>query len=141
MNSKGILLGALRRSKGKRGLKVMSPNNSLSEGHMKKADHNLIVMTDMSKMGHEDWVVITAYYAMYQSVLSLLAKIGLESKEHATTVAVLDYFFGEQVKMEVIDKFNDVKERKDKIEAIIINEKFIDYMWKAKMARETVQYG
>ncbi len=127
MNSKGILLGALRRSKGKRGLKVMSPNNSLSEGHMKKADHNLIVMTDMSKMGHEDWVVITAYYAMYQSVLSLLAKIGLESKEHATTVAVLDYFFGEQVKREVIDKFNDVKERKDKIEAITINEKYIDY--------------
>ena len=117
MNSKGMLLSALRRSKRERGLKVMDPNNYLSEGHLKKADHNLIVMTDMNKMGHEDWIAITAYYAMYQSALSLLAKIGLESKEHATTVAVLDYFFGEQISWELIEKFNDVKEKKDKIEA------------------------
>lgn len=30
---------------------------------------------------------------------------------------------------------------KDMIEAIRINEKYIDYLWKIKRARETVQYG
>ena len=30
---------------------------------------------------------------------------------------------------------------KDKIEAITISEKYIDYLWKIKRARETVQYG
>ena len=30
---------------------------------------------------------------------------------------------------------------KDKIEAIVIEEKYIDYLWKIKRARETVQYG
>jgi uncharacterized protein (UPF0332 family) len=105
---------------------------------MKKADHNLVVMTDMSRLGHEDWVVITAYYAMYQSATALLTKIGLESKDHATTAAVLEYFFGRHLNKDMIAKFNEMK---DKISGITIDEKYIDYLWKVKRARETVQYG
>ena len=41
----------------------------------------------------------------------------------------------------MIGKFNELRERKDKIEAITISEKYIDYLWKIKRARETVQYG
>lgn len=78
---------------------------------------------------------------MYHAALSLLSRIGLESKDHATTAAVLEYFFGEHISREMIEKFNELKERKDKIEAITIEEKYIDYLWKAKRARETVQYG
>lgn len=59
-------------------------------------------MTDLNNLKHEDWVVIVAYYAMYQSALSLLIKIGLESKKHVTTVAVLEYFFGEKISKELI---------------------------------------
>ncbi len=75
----------MKRAKEERGLRAIKPNDYLSNGHIKKADHNLIVMTDLSKLGHEDWVVISAYYAMYQSAMALLTKIGLESKDHATT--------------------------------------------------------
>ena len=141
MTSKDMIVKSMKRAKEERGLRVSKPNNYMSEGHVRKADHNLIVMTDLSKLGHEDWVVISAYYAMYQSAMSLLAKIGLESKDHATTASVLEYFFGEQINKELIGKFNEIKERKDKIEAITISEKFIDYLWKIKRARETVQYG
>lgn len=145
MKAKDIIIKALKRSKRERGLRVASSDNYLSNGHIKKADHNLIVMTDLNNLRHEDWVVITAYYAMYQSALALLAKIGLQSKEHATTVAVLEYFFGKQISKELIEKFNELKERKDKIEskieAITIDEKYIDYLWKIKRARENVQYG
>jgi len=131
----------LKRTRKERGLRIISPNEYLCDGHIKKADHNLIVMTDLNRLKHEDWVVIAAYYAMYQSALALLAKIGLESKDHATTVAVLQYFFDRQISKELIEKFNELKERKDKIEAIVIDEKYIDYLWKVKRARETVQYG
>lgn len=142
MNPKEIIINALRRADNKeRGLIITTPNDNLCSGHAKKANHNLVVMTDLSKLGHEDWVAIVAYYAMYQSSLSLLAKIGLQSKEHATTVAVLEYFFGKQIGRELIEKFNGLKEKKDKIEAVTIEEKYIDYLWKAKSARETVQYG
>ena len=141
MRAKDILIEAFRRSEKERGLRIINPNEYLSDGHIKKADHNLIVMTDLNRLKHEDWVVIAAYYAMYQAALALLAKIGLESRDHATTVAVLQYFFDRQINKELIEKFNELKERKDKIEAIVIEEKYIDYMWKIKRARETVQYG
>jgi hypothetical protein len=67
MIPKEIIVKSLRRTKEERGLRVTEPNNYLSEGHIRKADHNLIVMTDLNKLGHEDWVVISAYYAMYHS--------------------------------------------------------------------------
>ena len=141
MKVEDIITKSMKRAKEERGLRVSKPNSYLSEGHIKKADHNLIVMTDLSKLGHEDWVVISAYYAMYQSAMSVLTKIGLESKDHTTTAAVLEYFFSEQISRDLIGKFNELKERKDKIEAITISEKYIDYLWKVKRARETVQYG
>lgn len=141
MKAKDMVVKALKRAKEERGLRISKPNDYLSEGHSSKADHNLIVMTDLNELKHEDWVVISAYYAMYHSALSLLAKIGLESKDHATTAAILDYFFGEQINKEFIEKFNELKERKDKIEAITIDEKYISYLWQIKRARETVQYG
>jgi uncharacterized protein (UPF0332 family) len=141
MKARDIILKALKRSKDERGLRISKPNENLSRGHLSKADHNLIVMTDLSNLGHEDWTVIAAYYAMYHSALALLAKIGLESKDHATTAAILEYFFGEHISKEMIGKFNQLKESKDKIEAVTIEEKYIDYLWKVKRARETVQYG
>lgn len=141
MNSRSILINALKRSGKQRGLRIVKQNNNLCDGHIKKADHNLIVMTDLSRLGHDDWVVVTAYYAMYQSALSLLAKIGMDTKDHVSTVAILDYFFGEHISNEYIEKFNQIKEKKDRVEAITIQEKYIDYMWRAKRARETIQYG
>ncbi len=136
-----MILNALKRGKSERGLRISKPNDNLSRSHINKADHNLMVMTDLNKLGHEDWTVITAYYAMYHSALALLAKIGLESKDHTTTVAILEYFFGEHISKELLGKFNQIKERKDKIEAVTIEKKYVNYLWKIKRARETVQYG
>jgi len=143
MKTKAILLNALKRGRKERniGLKIVHPNENLSLGHIKKADHNLVVMTDLSELKHEDWVVIAAYYSMYQASLSLLLKIGLSSKEHAATVAVLEYFFGENIGKKLLEKFNSLKEKKDLLETLTIQEKYIDYLWDIKGARESVQYG
>ena len=134
MRAKTIILKALKRRK--RELRITNPNNSLSESHMQKADHNLVVMTDLEKFGHEDWIVIVAYYAMYHSALAVLSKIGLDSKDHATTVAVLEYFFGEQIEKDLLKEFRKLKDKKEFLE-----EKYIDYLWKMKSDREKVQYG
>lgn len=141
MRAGDVISRALRRSERERGLRLGRPNNEVARGHMEKADHNLVVMTDLARLGHEDWVVITAYYAMYQSALSLLARIGLASKDHSTTAAVLEHFFGGQISRPLLQRFNQLKERKEKLEALVIQEKFIDYLWEARRARETVQYG
>jgi len=141
VNAKDTIVRAMNRSKREGGLRIIISNDALSKSHLQKADHNLIVMTDLSKLEHEDWVVISAYYAMYQSATALLKKIGLESKDHATTTAVLEYFFGSQISKDLIEKFNSLKEKKDKLEAITIEEKYINYLWKAKQTREALQYG
>ena len=99
----------------KGGLKSQSLAAIFLKGILKKADHDLVVMTDMGKLGHEDWVVTAAYYAMYHAAMAVLSKIGLESKEHAATAAVLEYFFGTKIGKPLIESFNDIKERKDKL--------------------------
>lgn len=141
MKSKDVLIRIMKRSGKERGIRVMSPNSGLSEGHISKADHNLVVMTDMQRLGHEDWVVITAYYAMYHSAMALLVRIGLESKDHAATAAALDYFFGKDVSRELLKKFHAARERKDNIESLAIESRYVNKLWKAKREREKAQYG
>lgn len=142
MKPKDIIIKAFKRKiQLERGLKTTAPNNNLVKAHIDKADHNLVVMTDLDKLGHSDWVVITAYYSMYHSAIAVLSKIGLDSKDHTTTVAVLEYFFGEKIEKSLLDRFDELKEKKDKLEAIKIEEKYIDYLWKTKKTRETMQYG
>ena len=130
MKPKDIIINAFQRyAQLERGLKIIAPNNNLVKAHADKADHNLIVMTDLDKLGHSDWVVITAYYSMYHSAMAVLSKIGLNSKDHATTVAVLEYFFGEKIEKSLLDRFNELK---CKLETVKIEEKYIDYLWKTK---------
>ena len=66
---------------------------------------------------------------MYHSAMAVLSKIGLNSKDHATTVAVLEYFFGEKIEKSLLDRFNELK---CKLETVKIEEKYIDYLWKTK---------
>lgn len=141
MKSKDVLIRIMKRSDKERGIRVMGPDANLSEGHIKKADHNLVVMTDMQRLGHEDWVAITAYYAMYHSAMSLLVRIGLESKDHAATAAALDYFFGKDVSIELLKKFHAARERKDNVSRLAIESRYINKLWKAKREREKAQYG
>ena len=75
---------------------------------------------------------------MYHSAMAVLSKIGLNSKDHATTVAVLEYFFGEKIEKSLLERFNELK---SKLETVKIEEKYIDYLWKTKKTRETIQYG
>ncbi len=141
MKSKEMLIKIMKRSNKERGIRISNPNSDLSDGHTKKSDHNLVVMTDLQKLGHEDWVAITAYYAMYHSAMALLARIGLESKDHTATVSSLDYFFGKEISKEFLKKFHQVKEMKDRIENLTIAGKYISKLWKAKREREKAQYG
>jgi len=142
MKPKNIITKAFKREiQLERGLKIITPNEDLVKSHVDKADHNLIVMTDLDKLGHSDWVVITAYYSMYHSAMAVLSKIGLNSKDHTTTVAVLEYFFGKKIEKSLLDRFNELKEKKDKLETVKIEEKYISYLWKTKKTRETMQYG
>lgn len=142
MKAEDQIRASLKRYKrGKRGLRVTDPNENLSSGHLEKADHNLVVMSDLKELGHSDWVLIAAYYAMYQASLSVTSRIGLDSKDHATTVSILEYFFEDEIEDSLLRKFKELRREKEEIEKPVLNGKYISYLWDVKGKRETAQYG
>ncbi len=59
----------------------------LVKAHLEKAKHNLRTADLLIKnKDYNDWVVISLYYALYHSCLSLLAKKGYSSKNHTATL-------------------------------------------------------
>lgn len=80
-----------------------------------------------------DWVIIVSYYAMYTSALAALAKVGLRSKSHAATMAVLEFHYVHKKKIEGkhIDKLS---------KAYALSEKLITKLIETKTKRETAQY-
>jgi len=106
---------------------------NLAEPYLKKSRSSIITMELLSKAEKfkdilslpkdyttDEWVVITAYYAMYMSALSLLAKLGFRSKSHTATAVALEELF---VKRRLLDKsylenFENLRIRKEEIEML-----------------------
>jgi uncharacterized protein (UPF0332 family) len=76
-------------------MKVIKPNNKLSEEHINKAKHNLRAADYNIKGGFSDWGVSQSYYAMYHSLLAVLFKFGYESKNHECTINAVEYLIEE----------------------------------------------
>jgi uncharacterized protein (UPF0332 family) len=74
----------------KRNLTKQKFTEGLIEAHMEKAKHDLRVADLLiSNKDYNDWVVISLYYALYHSCLSLLAKKSYVSKNHTATLLFL----------------------------------------------------
>jgi uncharacterized protein (UPF0332 family) len=76
-------------------MKKIKPNNKLSEEYIQKAKHNLRAADYNIKGGFSDWGVFQSYYAMYHSLLSILFKMGYESKNHECTINAVEYLIDE----------------------------------------------
>ena len=120
----------LRQTKGGgRGLKKVEPDLTLTNNHIKKALHNLRAVDYNIQGGFKDWAVSAAFYAMYHSLLAILAKFGYESKNQECTVAGVEHF---------------IKEDMIKLDKRFINmfKRTSSMMPKdVKMLREEFQYG
>src|SRR3990167_4832803 len=106
---------------------------NLAEPYLKKSRSSIITMELLSKAEKfkdilslpkdhttDEWVVVTAYYAMYMSALSLLAKLGFRSKSHTATAIALEELF---VKRKLLDKshfenFENLRIQKEEIEML-----------------------
>ncbi len=110
-------------------MKKIKPNDKLSEEHINKARHNLKAASYNIQGGFSDWAVSQSYYAMYHSLLSILFKIGYESKNHECTINAVEY---------LIEKGNINLDLKD-IAFIRTTEQMTPK--DAKSLREEFQYG
>jgi len=80
-----------------------------------------------------DWVIVIAYYSMYMSALAALANISFKSRSHAATVALLEYGYVLQNKL-------DAKHLCSLSNAYLLSEELITKLIQAKTNRETAQY-
>jgi len=121
----------------------------LSKEYLKKAKNNLITMKILSEIqenkkardllkipsdyNSDEWVVITGYYAMYASALALIAKIGYKSKNHTTTISLLEEFF---IKKKLMSK-EDI----NLLRKAILQKEEIEKLSEARHKREIAQYS
>lgn len=122
----------------------------LCSSYLAKADHNFMVSNILLKLGDNeeakkalsipkdfsafDWIVITAYYAMYHSALAALASIGYKSDNHTATIIALEVFFVKKnlLEKEFLDKLKQARE---------LEEEYVQKLRRARRQRETAQYG
>ncbi|MBI4163884.1 MAG: hypothetical protein HY512_03405, partial [Candidatus Aenigmarchaeota archaeon] len=80
-----------------------------------------------------EWVIISSYYSMYTAALAALAKLGLKSKSHAATIAVLEHDYVRKGNLESkhINKLSKAYE---------ISEDLITKLIESKDRRESAQY-
>lgn len=88
MNSDKILWCARQAG----GIKLVQQKPHLSESYMKEADETLDVALQISGK----WKIITAYYACYNALYSLLMKAGVQCEIHDCTIEVMALFGFEQ---------------------------------------------
>ncbi|MDP3027048.1 MAG: hypothetical protein Q8N63_05030 [Nanoarchaeota archaeon] len=121
----------------------------LARKYLEKAKNNLITMRILSEIqidkksrellkipndyDSSEWIVICGYYAMYASALSLLAKIGYKSKNHAATLLILEEYF---VKKNHLDKKDLLL-----IKNAFFQKEEIEKLSDARHKREIAQYS
>ena len=72
-----------------RGLAKVTPDIGKARGHIEKAEHNLKLMISLKATEFSDWCGSAAFYAMYHSLLAILAKLGYESGNQECTFALV----------------------------------------------------
>ncbi|MEK6969212.1 MAG: HEPN domain-containing protein [Nanoarchaeota archaeon] len=109
-----------------------------SESYLNKSLHNLelaglldlISRKDDTKKAigipltkqYFDWIIVTSYYAMYLAATSALAKLGVKSTTHGSTIIALEYRYCvkknllERKYIEMIEEANFGKEDIQKID-------------------------
>ncbi|MEK6952169.1 MAG: HEPN domain-containing protein [Nanoarchaeota archaeon] len=111
-----------------KGLKKTKPDLEESEKQIRKAESDLSTMNYLYEGDKTDWVASAAFYAMYHSLLSILYKLGYESRNQECTITLVEKF--------IADKTIDLEYKY--VEMIRSLQKGIE---DAKTVREEMQYG
>ncbi|MDP2749433.1 MAG: hypothetical protein Q8O89_01215 [Nanoarchaeota archaeon] len=65
------------------------PDMDLARKHIKKSEHNYLVVQALEKQKMYDWALNVGFYSIYHCFLAILAKHGYISKNQACTVTAV----------------------------------------------------
>ncbi len=97
--------------KQKDGIKLVNPNNNLSEGYLKMAEDALGTM-NREKNFSLRFSVSACYYSMYYSLYAILMKMGIKCEIHSCTIKFMEellYEFYSKEDVKLIKKAFDCR--------------------------------
>ena len=80
-----------------RGIKLIEPNNNLSEEYYQNAEESLKVLRSIYATKSNMWLATTKYYIEYFAVYSVLMKMGIKSEIHDCTISIAEFLEKEKV--------------------------------------------
>lgn len=89
--------------KQKNGIELISIKEHLSKSYINEADQTLIEMLKLEGK----WKVITAYYACYNSLYSILMKCGIKCEIHSCSIQLMNFFDFEKKDVDFLEKLKE----------------------------------
>ena len=108
--------------------------NNLEFANFILDEHKYSIREKLPNKTFYDWCIVIYYYAIYHSTLTLLSKLGYESKNHLATISTITLFYHHKVN--ILQK----KDIKFIIDKISLDEKDIEFVVSSKDLREMASY-
>lgn len=83
--------------KQERGIKLIEPNDNLSQEYFQNAEESLKVLRSIKETRSNMWLATTKYYIEYFAVYSILMKLGVKCEIHECTIALSGFLEKEGV--------------------------------------------
>ncbi|MBI2543563.1 MAG: hypothetical protein HYW24_05265 [Candidatus Aenigmarchaeota archaeon] len=80
-----------------KGIKLIEPNDNLSEEYYQNAEESLKVLRSIKETKSNIWLATTKYYTEYFAVYSILMKIGIKCEIHDCTIALIEFLEKEKI--------------------------------------------
>ena len=80
-----------------KGIKLMEPNNNLSQEYFQNAEESMKVLRSIKETKSNMWLATTKYYIEYFAVYFVLMKIGIKCKIHDCTIALIKFLEDEKI--------------------------------------------
>jgi len=80
-----------------KGIKLMEPNNNLSQEYFQNAEESMKVLRSIKETKSNMWLATTKYYTEYFAVYSVLMKIGIKCEIHDCTIALIKFLEDEKI--------------------------------------------
>ena len=83
--------------KQEKGIKLIEPNDNLSEEYYQNAEESLKVLRSIKETKSNMWLATTKYYIEYFAVYSVLMKIGIKCEIHDCTIELVKFLEKENI--------------------------------------------
>ena len=80
-----------------KGIKLIEPNDNLSQEYYQNAEESLKVLKSIKETGSNIWLATTKYYIEYFAIYSILMKIGIKCEIHDCTITLADFLGKEKI--------------------------------------------